>query len=244
MLRLRQGCGILRWNAKKRRIIEIEQNHNGSLLIETAQAAAQNTLAAARAEIVLLDRNELIRWTGEDVLIDSAYSKLDVAGKMIDDEQFAESEKTVAASLNELRRIAKKAEENKVASEQRYALAEVIMNALYEQGYDVPTYHYMQKRQDGSEIEFSDLRIFAKSPGGNSDMGMKINLEGVAELDDLGPGVCVETLENLQKGVSGDLDFEVRNWEEIKKKYGGKVPDTIRQTTTTKVTTKVTTRGN
>ena len=35
-----------------------------------------------------------------------------------------------------------------------------IMNALYEQGYDAPTYYYAQQKGDGSDVEFSDLTIF------------------------------------------------------------------------------------
>ena len=184
---------------------------------ETAQIAAQNALASASEEIAPLDRNELIRWSGEDAAVAGAYSRLETAAGMLASEQFAEAETAAAASLEELRRIARTAEENKVASEQRYALAEVIMNALYEQGYDSPTYYYMQKKPDGSDVEFSDLAIFAKAPGDRGDMRMNINLEGKVNLEveniaEGEEGVCVELIQNLQKGVGDEIDFQMTDW--------------------------------
>ena len=184
---------------------------------ETAQIAAQNALTAAKEEIAPLDRAELIRWSGEDAVVSSAYSRLETVTGMVASEQFAEAESAVAASLEELRRLAKTADENKIASEQRYALAEVIMNALYEQGYDSPTYYYMQKKPDGSDVEFSDLAIFAKAPGDRGDMRMSIDLAGKVDLEveniaEGEEGVCVELIQNLQKGVGNEMDFQMTDW--------------------------------
>lgn len=184
---------------------------------ETAQIAAQNSLTAAKQEIDSLDRAELARWTGEDDAVSRAYSRHDAAAKMIDSEQFAEAENEIAASLAELRRIAEKAEKNKIASEQRSALTDVIMNALYEQGYDAPTYYYTQQKQDGSDIEFSDLTIFAKAPGERGDMRMNIDLDGKVKLEVEGIAegeetVCHRLIQDLQQGVAGEIDFQMTDW--------------------------------
>lgn len=184
---------------------------------ETAQIAAQNSLTAAKQEIAPLDRAELIRWTGEDDRVNKAYSQLDAAAKMIDAEQFSDAEKRIAASLTELRQIAQMAESNRVASEQRSALTEVIMNALYEQGYDAPTYYYNQQKSDGSDVEFSDLTIFAKAPGERGDMRMNIDLEGKVKLEVEGIAegeetVCHQLIQDLQKGVGDEIDFQMTDW--------------------------------
>ena len=187
------------------------------MAFETAQTAAKNALDAAKQEIAPLDKSEMIRWTGEDELVHSAYSRLDAAITMIDAEQFSEAEIAIAASLNDLRRIAKTAEGNQAASGQRAALADVIMNALYEQGYDAPTYYYMRQKSDGSDVEFSDLTIFAKAPGNRGDMRMNIDLAGKVKLEVEGIAegeetVCHQLVQDLQKGVGDEMDFQITDW--------------------------------
>jgi hypothetical protein len=91
------------------------------------------------------------------------------------------------------------------------------MNALYEQGYDAPTYYYTQQKPDGSDVEFSDLTIFAKAPGNRGDMRMNINLEGNVKLEVEGIAegeetVCHQLIQDLQKGVAGDMDFRMTDW--------------------------------
>lgn len=184
---------------------------------ETARIRATNALDAANQEITPLDRAELIRWTGEDDQVAMAYARLEDASKQLEIEQFIETENLVTASLNDLRRVVKKAEDNKVAARQRSALADVIMNALYEQGYDAPTYYYSQQKQGGGDVEFSDLTIFAKAPGDRGDMRMNIDLEGKVKLEVEGIAegketVCRQLVQDLQQGVGEELDFQMTDW--------------------------------
>ena len=232
------GEGLAAWLRTLEQKVSTQQT-----AFETAQIAAQNSLAAAKEEIAPLDRAELLRWSGEEKLVADAYSQLESAEKMIASEQFAESESAAAASVNTLRRLAKTTEDNKSAAQQRTALADVIMNALYEQGYDAPTYYYTQQKPDGSDVEFSDLTIFAKAPGNRGDMRMNIDLEGKVKLDVEGimegeGAVCVKLLQDLQNGVAGEMDFQITDWGHIVKPGDANKEVVVQTQTTTQEQTR------
>jgi hypothetical protein len=96
-------------------------------------------------------------------------------------------------------------------------LAEVIMNALYEQGYDSPTFYYSEQNQAGEDVEYSDLTIFAKAPGVRGDMRMNINLEGKVKLEVEGIAegeetACHKLITDLQSSMNEEIDFEMTDW--------------------------------
>ncbi len=184
---------------------------------ETARAAAQNALDAARIETELFDREKLARWADDRAATDDAYWRLDEARREFDAENFARTEELVAAALAYLRENAKLADERKSASERRFDLAEVVMNALCERGYDAPTFYYSRQNADGSDVEFSDLTIFAKAPGNKGDMRMEVDLDGKIKLEVEGipegeETVCRQALEDLQNCVGEEIDFRMTDW--------------------------------
>lgn len=184
---------------------------------EAAQIAAQNSLTAANREINTWDQNELARWTCADQAIAEAYARRNQANDLIQREMFPEAQEMIAQTLNELRNFALLAEKNKSNAEQRNELAEVIMNALYEQGYDAPTYYYSAQNPNGSDVEISDLTIFAKAPGVRGDMRMNIDLQGKVnlEVEGIAEGeetVCHQLIQDLQKGINQEIDFNMTDW--------------------------------
>ena len=71
--------------------------------------------------------------------------------------------------------------------------------------------------QPGKGIEPSDLTIFAKAPGNRGDMRMNIDLEGKVKLEvekiaEGEEGVCVQLIQDLQRGVAGQMDFQMTDW--------------------------------
>ncbi|MDO5580817.1 MAG: hypothetical protein Q4G69_06750 [Planctomycetia bacterium] len=184
---------------------------------ESERIAAQNRFDAAKKEIQQLDQNEIMQWTENKDEIDNAFRQIDLAKDLIHQEKFTEAETIISTNLDSIRAAAKKAHENKMASEERSNLAEVIMNALYEQGYDAPAYYYAKQTSDGKDIEFSDLTIFAKSPGQKGDMRMQIDLAGKVKLEVEGiaegeEAVCHQLILDLQKGVGSEIDFKMTDW--------------------------------
>ena len=184
---------------------------------DAAMLSAQNALKAAREEISVLDRNELIRWTAEEQAVNNAFDAISGAEERIAAEQFGEAEALIGPSLEAIRKFAAAAEERSNAAAQRMELAEVIMNALYEQGYDSPTYYYAQQNAAGADVEFSDLTIFAKAPGVRGDMRMNIDLDGKVRLEVEGiaegeEAACHQLVTDLQKGVGDEIDFVMTDW--------------------------------
>ncbi len=184
---------------------------------ESAQLSARNNWEAAREEISVLDPDQLIRWTGEKEAVTNAFQAFDQAAELIQQESFAAAEELTASSLASIRTFAGTAEKRAAAANQRMELAEVIMNALYEQGYDTPTFYYAQQNQAGEDVEFSDLTIFAKAPGTRGDMRMNIDLEGKVKLEVEGiaegeESVCHKLISDLQAGVGNEIDFTMTDW--------------------------------
>lgn len=184
---------------------------------EAAQIAARNSLELAQAEIKQLNREEILRWIPDKDEFSAALLQISSAHELIQREMFTDAEKNIAVGLKSIRDNVQKSEMNKAASEQRFALAEVIMDALYEQGYDSPTYYYTKQNSDSSDVEFSDLTVFAKSPGKKGDMRLNIDLVGNVKLEVEGiadgeEAVCHQLIQDLQKGVGNEIDFQMTDW--------------------------------
>lgn len=184
---------------------------------EAALLSAQNSLKAAREETSVLNQAELAKWTGNEQGVNTAFDALSQAETLIGAERFAEAESLLASNLAAIRDFAKLAEERSNAANQRMELAEVIMNALYEQGYDSPTFYYSEQNQAGEDVEYSDLTIFAKAPGVRGDMRMNINLEGKVKLEVEGIAegeetACHKLITDLQSSMNEEIDFEMTDW--------------------------------
>ena len=184
---------------------------------EAARIAATNALSLAEQEVSGLSQEELVRWTGDGAAVRGAFAALSEARAEIGAERFSEASAKIASALEVIRREAAVASDNQGKAEQRNYVAEVIMNALYEQGYDAPSFYYAKQNEDGSDVEFSDLTIFAKAPGTQGDMRMNIDLSGKVQLEVEGigegeEGVCHQLIENQQQGVGGEIDFTMTDW--------------------------------
>ena len=184
---------------------------------EAAQRSAQNNLNAAREEVASFQPASLAKWTGEEQGVNAAFDALAQAEVQIGAEKFADAESLTEKGLLAIRNYAKVAREHENAANQRMELAEVIMNALYEQGYDSPTFYYSQQNSAGEDVEFSDLTIFAKAPGVRGDMRMNIDLNGKVKLEVEGIAegeetACHKLITDLQKSMSEEIDFQMTDW--------------------------------
>lgn len=184
---------------------------------ESALSSAQNNLNMARQEIETINQVELAKWSGQADDVNRAFNQLVAAEQQIIQENFSGAESGIVASLTKIRELNAVAEANRINCEQRNEIANAIMNALYEQGYDTPSYYYAKQNADGSDIELSDLTVFAKTPGTQGDMRMNINLDGKVNLEVEGiaegeEAVCHQLIQNLQEGLAGEIDFQMTDW--------------------------------
>ena len=184
---------------------------------ESAQISAQNNLKAAKEEIASFNQADLVKWTGEAQAVTAAFDAIQQAESRIAAEDFSTAENLLATNLAAIREFAKLADERANAANQRMELAEVIMNALYEQGYDSPIYYYSQQNNAGEDVEYSDLTIFAKAPGVRGDMRMNIDLEGKVKLEVEGIAegeetACHKLITDLQQSMNEEIDFKMTDW--------------------------------
>lgn len=184
---------------------------------ETAHAAAANDLQMARKEFASVERSHLTQWSGEANAVNNTFEKFDAAQSAFASEDFAETQKLLGEAREAFRRLCDQAGDNKVKFDQRQVISDAIMNALYEQGYDAPSFYFAKEVAAGQANQLSDLTIFAKSPGNNGDMRMKVKLDGHVDLEveniPVGQeGRCVSIINDLQERLAGDVDFQMTDW--------------------------------
>lgn len=184
---------------------------------DASRQAAENDLKAAQEEIGQMNREQLERWAGKPEEVAAAYDQLADAGRRIEAGEFAETRQALAALVATLRELHKAAGENRARQEQRQEIANAIMQALYDLGYDTPRYEYAEVDAQGRENELSDLSVFAKHPGDVGDMAMSIHLDGhvALEVKDIPQGkeiLCHEQLLGLQNRLGREIDFEITDW--------------------------------
>ncbi|MBP7936375.1 MAG: hypothetical protein KA354_17180 [Phycisphaerae bacterium] len=184
---------------------------------DAGRQAGENDLKAAQEEIGQMDREQLERWAGKPEQVAAAYGQLSDASRRIEAGEFSEARQAISAALTSLRELHSVAGENQARQEQRQAIADAIMQALYDLGYDTPRYQYTEVDAQGRDDELSDLSVFAKHPGDVGDMAMHIHLDGhvALEVRDIPEGkeaLCHEQLVGLQGRLAKEVDFEITDW--------------------------------
>lgn len=184
---------------------------------ESERAAALNDLESAQQETQTIAAQDLLDWSGQPDVARQLLDQLALAQQALQKENFAEARKLAEASRQSFRRLAATTRENKAKSDQRDVIADAVMNALYEQGYDAPVVYLSEKTQTGGEDRLSDLVIFAKSPGNTGDMRMKVNLDSHVDLEVENipagqEGNCVAIINDLQGRLSDEVDFRMTDW--------------------------------
>ena len=179
-----------------------------------AKNAAQKALEDARAEMALVNKEDVMLYSGLDkASIDGIYSKIDGASRMIASESFDSATLQINEVLNKLRDAVEKSIENKRLAEQREDIAESIMQALCDCEYDTPSYY---QKEEGNEL--SDLCVVAAAPGGVGDMRMRISLDGevsfeVANIPEGHEQLCVDAVHKMQEKLAeDDVVFNMTNW--------------------------------
>ena len=184
---------------------------------EAAKKASENDLETVGKELSGLDRSFLSKWSGEGEKIEVIFRRLEDAKGKIAAEDFSQAQVLLSAALADARAAFDKATTSRRKFEQREIISEAIMGALYEQGYDAPTYYFNEKDAAGNDRELSDLTIFAKSPGNLGDMRMEVDLEGKVALnmENVPEGQeaqCVSVLNGLRDRLAGEVDFKMTDW--------------------------------
>jgi hypothetical protein len=184
---------------------------------QSLQAAARSDREAIAAEVAALDRAELEQWSGEPEALAAAYAGLAAAEQQLAAEQFDAARQSATAAVTELRRLAEQARAQHARQDQRQEIATVVMQALYDLGYDTPCFQYARTKPAGGDDELSDLTIYANHPGRNGDMQMRIGLNGHVDLEvkDIPEGheaLCHQQLLQLQDRLGQDVDFKITNW--------------------------------
>lgn len=179
-----------------------------------AKNAAQKALDDARAEMALVNKEDVMLYSSLDkASIDGIYSKVDAASRMIALESFDSATSQINEVLNKLRDAVEKSVENKRLAEQREEIAESIMQALYDCEYDTPSYY---QKEEGNEL--SDLCVVAAAPGGVGDMRMRISLDGnvsfeVANIPEGHEQLCIDAVHKMQEKLAeDDVVFNMTNW--------------------------------
>ena len=184
---------------------------------ETQRSAAANDLESVRQELQTTSRDDLAQWSGNSVGVRHVFDQLESAQRTQQHEEFAETHRLADEARQAFRQLSARAHENRAKFDQRDVIADAVMNALYEQGYDAPTMYFAQKSDSGKEDCLSDLVIFAKSPGNSGDMRMKVDLDAHVDLEVENipsgqEGCCVSIIQDLQGRLAGDIDFRMTNW--------------------------------
>lgn len=184
---------------------------------EQSREAAAGDLEMAGLELTGLDSDFVARWSGAAAAVHDACAQLRSAQQSFDNGDYEQVRQTVGKAVGSLRALRDQAIANKARSDERSEIADAIMNTLYEQGYDAPTYRLAGRDTAGGEDPLSELAIFAKYPGPKGDMRLRVDLAGhvgfsvenVAEGEE---AVCRSLVEGLRKGLGGAVDFTVTDW--------------------------------
>jgi hypothetical protein len=184
---------------------------------DAARAAASNDLDMARKETAGIDPDSLHRYGGDPAATTAALEQLEAAQAAYDRGDFANATRLCGASLVVLRLRANQARINRAAAESRAEIADSIMQALYDLGYDAPVSRPARERADGVPDDLSDIEIFAKHPGDQGDMRLEIDLagkvairmDGIAEQDG---AVCRGLISGLQEKLGPEVNFDMTDW--------------------------------
>lgn len=223
----------------KDRLISIAQQiDDAQRRWETQKALAEKTLADARREAGMLDRDVLSRYSGEtESTLSAGFAGLDDAAALIEQESFDEAMKTATEAITRLRDLNERALENRRLAGQREEIAEAIMQALYDSNYDTPCY-YLQDETD----EFSDLCVVAAAPTEVGNMKMRIGLSGkvsfeVEKVPEGQEAICVEKVRQLQEKLAQDeIKFNMTDWGRAENQNREHLDVTQSRTTTTQRT--------
>ena len=181
---------------------------------ESQKAKAEKALADALEEIEKMNADDMKTYSGfSDEKVDSAFCKLKDAQYMIGTEQFVRATQAVADAIEELREIDDKTHDNRALYENRWDLAQSIMQALCDSNYDSPSY-YQEREQDA----LSNICIVAAAPGGVGNVRMNVALDGKVsfEVENIPEGrekLCVDAIRSMQdKLTDNGVSFNVTDW--------------------------------
>ena len=179
-----------------------------------AKVKAEKVLADAKGEISLMNKSDLKKYSGINSReIDNAFALIDKAENKIAAERFEEATRDIESGIGKLTEIKEAALKNKELAETREAIAQSIMQALYDSNYDSP-YYGLEDEND----ELSVLDIVAAAPGGVGDMTLKIDLSGnvsfeVANIPDGREQLCHNAILDMQKRLAEDeVSFDMTDW--------------------------------
>ncbi|MEG1980287.1 MAG: hypothetical protein RR060_06145, partial [Victivallaceae bacterium] len=147
-----------------------------------AKISATNSMMAAEQELKWLNLAEIKEYITEPAAVMTAAAELEKICCAVKSGQYKYMSERIEAALKVIRDAKKTSVAKKLEVEERNYVADAIMNALYEQGYDAPTFYYARQRSDGSDDLLSFLKIFPKSPGELGFLRMNFNLRGQVTL--------------------------------------------------------------
>lgn len=180
----------------------------------TAKTRAEKAFADAQAEIALINKADLKKYSGINFIeIDKMFAVIEKASNKIAVERFDEALQDINSGMKKISEVNEVAIKNKELWETRIAIAESIIDALKESKYDEPC-SYLENEND----ELSDLGIVAATPNGVGDMTLMIKLTGevsfeVANIDKGREQLCINSVRDMQARLfENGISFDVTDW--------------------------------